>query len=40
MGTEAGILVYLRFEPVLKIDPYQRKPEKCMDFAKEIEGRF
>jgi hypothetical protein len=24
---EAGILVYLRYEPDLKIDPYQRNPE-------------
>jgi hypothetical protein len=23
-AAEAGILVYLRYEPVLKIDPYQR----------------
>jgi hypothetical protein len=22
-----------RYEPVLKIDPYQRNPEKCMDFC-------
>jgi hypothetical protein len=26
--------VFLRYEPVLKINPYQRNPEKCMDFCK------
>jgi hypothetical protein len=37
MRAEAGILVYLRYEPVLKINPYQRK---AWNSAKEIEGRF
>jgi hypothetical protein len=31
--TEAGILVYLRYEPVLKIDPYQSRSEKGMEFC-------
>jgi hypothetical protein len=38
LRSEAGILVYiLRYEPVLKIDPYQRK---AWNSAKEIERRF
>jgi hypothetical protein len=25
--------MYLRYEPVLQIDPYRRNPDKCMDFC-------
>jgi hypothetical protein len=39
-NTEAGIVVYLRYEHVLKIDPYQRNPEKWTFLPRKLRVDF